>query len=136
MLGATWRKLEKSPSVHNDKNLHQPSEAHQITDFSHVVLRLDAYLLWPWWMTEGETSYVTEFQTSFLLLVYLKRTESEKKKRTSYCFTFIIQIKNIKIYAYTFVPTDETSFHNHAPFHFSVYMLRTLRLWWFFTGLC
>ena len=45
MLGATWHKLEKFPSVHNDKNLHQPSEAHQITDFSHVALRLDAYLL-------------------------------------------------------------------------------------------
>lgn len=81
-------------------------------------------------MMEGETSYVTAFQTSFLLLVYLKQTESEKKERTSYCFNFIIQIKSIKIYAYTFAPSDETSFHNHsAPFHFSVSMLITLRLW-------
>ena len=78
MLEATWHKLEKSPSVHNDKNLHQPSEAHQIIDFWHAVLRLDVYSLWPWWMTEDETSYVTAFQTSFLLLVYLKQTESEK----------------------------------------------------------
>lgn len=77
------------------KNLHKPCEVHQITDFSHVALRLDVYLLWQLWMMEGVTGDLTAFQTFFLLLVYWKPIQPEKK-RTSYCFSFIIQIKNIK----------------------------------------
>lgn len=67
--------------VHNNdiENLHKPSEVHQVKGFSHVVLRLDVYLLLQLWMMEGVTNDLTEFQTSFLLLVYLKQIQPKKK---------------------------------------------------------
>lgn len=68
---------------------------------------------------EGVTSDLTEFQTSFLLLVYQKPIQPEEKEQVIVSISlYKLKILRICIYMYSNL---RTPFSNYSvPFHFAV----------------